>query len=239
MIMRIKSSLTLILILLVRPAPAPVPRCSPFIFINKLAEWTNVWSDSNPYFPVPPCEYGGPLEALSRGDFQSVFVTAQPLKISLHNFYEFIWLLKTGIPRMLRILAGNEPFIHDSRILNEGYQHFSSDTRTTQIGHNTPRRPEIIDNFKTYKSIVTNKIDKLAREGPDRHSTAFTPFGDLPARSIPAPLYRQDESQTADAVNQLLINRFYQNYLKSRKNLNPMPKKSFNLLSSAKQHYKT
>lgn len=49
------------------------------------------------------------------------------------------------------------------------------DTRTTQIGHNTPRRPEIIDNFKTYKSIVTNKIDKLAREGPDRHSTAFTP----------------------------------------------------------------
>ena len=49
------------------------------------------------------------------------------------------------------------------------------DTRTTQIGHNTPRRPEIIDNFKTYKSIITNKIDKLAREGPDRHSTAFTP----------------------------------------------------------------
>ena len=55
---------------LVVPAPAPVPRCSPFIFINKLAEWTNVWSDSNPYFPVPPCEYGGPLEALARGDLQ-------------------------------------------------------------------------------------------------------------------------------------------------------------------------
>ena len=56
--------------MLVVPAPAPVPRCSPFIFINKLAEWTNVWSDSNPYFPVPPCEYGGPLEALARGDLQ-------------------------------------------------------------------------------------------------------------------------------------------------------------------------
>ena len=55
---------------LVVPAPAPVPRCSPFIFINKLAEWTNVWSDSNPYFPVPPCEHGGPLEALARGDLQ-------------------------------------------------------------------------------------------------------------------------------------------------------------------------
>ena len=26
---------------------------------------------------------------------------------------------------MLRILAGNEPFISDSRILQEGYQHFS------------------------------------------------------------------------------------------------------------------
>ena len=48
-------------------------------------------------------------------------------------------------------------------------------TRTTQIGHSTQRRPEIIDNFKTYKAIVSDKIDKLAREGPDRHSTAFTP----------------------------------------------------------------
>ena len=54
-----------------------------------------------------------------------MFVTAQPLKISLHNFYEFVWLLKTGIPRMLRILAGNEPFIHDSKILSEGYQHYT------------------------------------------------------------------------------------------------------------------
>ena len=48
-------------------------------------------------------------------------------------------------------------------------------TRTTQIGHSTQRRPEIIDNFKTYKAIVSDKIDKLAREGPDRHSTAFIP----------------------------------------------------------------
>ena len=52
------------------PAPAPVPRCSPFIIINKLAEFNNLMSDSNPYFPVPPCEYGGPLEALARGDLQ-------------------------------------------------------------------------------------------------------------------------------------------------------------------------
>ena len=36
-------------------------------------------------------------------DYQSVFVTAQPLKIPLHNFYEFVWLLKTGLPRMFRL----------------------------------------------------------------------------------------------------------------------------------------
>ena len=59
-----------IFLFLPRPVPAPVPRCSPFIFINKLAEWTNIWSDSNPYFPVPPCEYGGPLQALARGDLK-------------------------------------------------------------------------------------------------------------------------------------------------------------------------
>ena len=33
------------------------------------------------------------------GDKLAVFVTSQPQKIPLHNFYEFIWLLKTGIPR--------------------------------------------------------------------------------------------------------------------------------------------
>ena len=47
--------------------PAPVPRCSPFIIINKLAEFNSIMSDANPYFPLPPCEYGGPLEALRAG----------------------------------------------------------------------------------------------------------------------------------------------------------------------------
>ena len=105
------------------PTPAPVPRCSPFIFINKLAEWSNIWSDSNPYFPVPPCEYGGPLEALTKGDLNSIFVLSKPLNIPLHNLYEFVWLLKTGFPRMARILAGKEPFIYDTKILREGYKH--------------------------------------------------------------------------------------------------------------------
>jgi len=36
--------------------PAPVPRCSFFIIINKLSEYSNILSDANPYFPVPPCK---------------------------------------------------------------------------------------------------------------------------------------------------------------------------------------
>jgi len=219
---------------LVVPAPAPVPRCSPFIFINKLAEWTNVWSDSNPYFPVPPCEHGGPLEALARGDLQSVFVTAQPLKISLHNFYEFVWLLKTGIPRMLRILAGNEPFIHDSKILSEGYQHYTPSTRTTQIGHSTQRRPEIIDNFKTYKAIVSDKIDKLAREGPDRHSTAFTPLGNLPARSVVEPQYiLADTTEPGPSLQLPLHQRQY-----DQNPSHQYQKQPFNLMSIPNQYHR-
>ena len=47
--------------------PAPVPRCSPYIIINKLAESSNIISDTNPYFPVGPCEYGNPLNAIRAG----------------------------------------------------------------------------------------------------------------------------------------------------------------------------
>merc|ERR1711988_223533 len=108
---------------------------------------------------------------------------------------------------MLRILAGNEPFISDSRILQEGYQHFSSNVRTTQIGHNTSRRPEIIDNFKTFKGIVSDKIDKLAREGPDRHSTAFTPLGNLPARSVVEPQYILADTTEAGPSLQLPLHQ--------------------------------
>ena len=54
-----------------------------------------------------------------------MFILAEPAKIPLHNLYEFVWLLKTGIPRMLRILAGNEAFIADPKILKEGYEHYT------------------------------------------------------------------------------------------------------------------
>ena len=52
----------LVLSCLIQPVPAPVPRCSPWIIINKLVEWNSLWSDNNPYFPIRPCEYGGPLQ---------------------------------------------------------------------------------------------------------------------------------------------------------------------------------
>ena len=105
-----------------QPTPAPVPRCSPFLFINKWAEFNSFWSDSNPYFPLPPCEYGGPLQALAAGDIKAVSVLASPLKIPRHNFYELVWFLKTGFPRLVRMITGKEKLITDPRILREGYK---------------------------------------------------------------------------------------------------------------------
>ena len=113
----------LLLSVLLGSSYAPVPRCSPFIIINKLAEFNNLMSDSNPYFPMPPCEYGGWRQALARGDLRSVFVLAEPAKIPLHNFYEFVWFLKTGLPRLARMITGKQKFVTDGRILREGYQH--------------------------------------------------------------------------------------------------------------------
>ncbi len=100
-------------------------RCSPYIIINKLVESNNALSDSNPYFPVPPCEYGTPSEALRAGDYKAVFVLAEPEKVPRHNFYELLWFMKTGLPRMMRMLAGGEKYIFDRGILNEGYQHYT------------------------------------------------------------------------------------------------------------------
>ena len=86
---------------------APVPRCSPFIGpINKLVESNSLTADFNPYFPVPPCEHGGPLQAVLAGDFESVFLLARPEKIPRHNIYEGKWLHTEGPRRLARILAG-------------------------------------------------------------------------------------------------------------------------------------
>jgi len=163
-----------------QPTPAPVPRCSPFFIINKLAEFNNLMSDSNPYFPTPPCEYGNAMNALRAGDFRSVFVLAEPAKIPLHNFYELVWFMKTGFPRFLRMVTGKQKFITDPKILRERYKHHTPYPRTVQLGQGTKRRPEIIDNFDAYKFVVGDKIRTLAREGPDKYHKPYTPQGPLP-----------------------------------------------------------
>lgn len=161
------------------PTPAPVPRCSPLFIINKLAEFNNLMSDSNPYFPVPPCEYGNAMNALRAGDFRSVFVLAEPTKIPLHNFYELVWFLNTGFPRFMRMVTGKQKFITKPKILRERYKHHTPYTRTVQLGQGTKRRPEIIDNFAAYKSVVGGKIRALLREGPDKYNKPYTPQGPL------------------------------------------------------------
>ena len=93
-------------------------------------------------------------------DLKSVFVTAEPWKIPLHNFYEFVWLLKTGIPRMLRytFLGGWE---------EGGY------------GNNNPLAWEsgkpISYKWAIHSSNNTSKVDHTALEKRDlwRHSTTF------------------------------------------------------------------
>ena len=91
------------------------------------------------------------------------------------------------------------------------------------------------------RKIIESELRSTFIETPVIKNVFNWRFGDLPARSVPAPLYRQGEAQTADTINQLLIKRFYQNYFKSRKNLNPIMKQKlqhpFDLHSSAKQHY--
>ena len=155
--------------------PAPVPRCSPFISINKLVEWTSLWSDSNSSFPVGPCEYGGPFRALQEGDYNAVFLLDEPGKVPRHNIYEFVWFLKTGLTRMKRMMLGLEPFQADFNILTEGYQHYTPSIRTTQLGHGTERRPEIIDDPDTFVDFVGGKIRSLFTEGPDLQRTRYTP----------------------------------------------------------------
>ena len=121
----VKSIYGQVIVFFPLPTPAPVPRCSPFFIINKLAEFNNLMSDSNPYFPMPPCEYGNAMNALRAGDFRSVFVLAEPAKIPLHNFYELVWFLKTGFPRFMRMVTGKEKFFTDQKILRERYKHYT------------------------------------------------------------------------------------------------------------------
>ena len=98
---------SVLICLQVKTVLAPVPRCSPFIIINKVPESNSFSSDFNPYFPVPECEYGGPLQALLAGDFAAVSLLADGgWKIPRHNAYELLWLFTKGPERLRRIIAG-------------------------------------------------------------------------------------------------------------------------------------
>jgi len=197
----------LILVLNLIPlVPAPVPRCSPLIIINKMVEWTSLWSDSNSYFPVGPCEYGGPLQALQARDYSAVFLLEDPTKIPRHNIYEFVWFLKTGWTRMKRMMLGLEPFQADPNILFEGYQHYTPEVRTTQLGHGTERRPEIIDDADIFVNFVGGRIRSLLTEGPDLQRTRYTPVGPLTRRNV--KVQKRNQKQQLKEIGSKSLSRF-------------------------------
>lgn len=157
---------------------APVPRCSPYLLINKLMEWNSWSSDMNPYFPVPPCEHGGPMQAIMKGDYKSVFVLADPEIVPRHNLHEIIWFMKTGYTRLRRILKNKEPIDYDFDILREGYaNHHTDRIRTTQLGHGTERRPELLDNKEMSINFQGEKLKDYYMHGPDKVATNFNSEG--------------------------------------------------------------
>ena len=153
---------TCVLLFFVKTSYAPVPRCSPFIIINKIPESSNYKNDFNPYFPVPPCEYGGPLQALQAGDLASVsLIAAGPDKILKHNLYEGVWLFTRGPRKIKKFLTGEEKFVFDPSIIFEGYSH---NRGTLRIGDNSHRDTSIIDNEEKYM----RGIQALLAEGKRR-----------------------------------------------------------------------
>jgi len=80
---------------------------------------------------------------------------------------------------MKRMLLGLEPFEADINILLEGYQHYTPNVRTTQLGHGTEKRPELIDDKDLFNNFVFGKILSLFVEGPDFFPTNYTPTGPL------------------------------------------------------------
>jgi len=175
---------------------APVPRCSPFLIINKLMEWTSATSDMNPYFPVPPCEHGGPLQAILKGDYKSALLMADPDIIPRHNIHELIWFMKTGYARMRRYLKNKEPIEYDFNILREGYDnHYTERIRTKQIGFGTERRPELLDNRDVAVNFAGEKLKDYYLHGQDQVATKFNSAGLL--------LLPEEEHLDPDLIPQL------------------------------------
>ena len=159
-LLKVKSMLVEIasvFLLMLQTAFAPVPRCSPFIIINKIPESSNFMNDFNPYFPVPECEYGGPLQAMLAGDFKAVSLLADGAwKIPRHNAYEGLWLFTKGPEKLKKFITGEEEFQFDPSILFEGYSH---DRGTKRIGQDDHRDTTAIDNDYLFKQGIKDLIN--------------------------------------------------------------------------------
>lgn len=187
-------------------AYAPVPRCSPFFIINKWMEWNSWSSDMNPYFPVPPCEYGGPAQAVLAGDYKSVFIMDSPDIIPRHNLHELIWYMKTGYSRLRRMMNKKEPFEFDFNIMREGFSdHYTPKIRTKQFGHGTYRRPEVLDNREIYLNFAGEKLKEYYKHGTDKVGTNFNTEGLLLSpedQHIDPDLLNSKDTPTSDSSDQ-------------------------------------
>jgi len=172
------SSLFPFLLVLFLPTPslAPVPRCGPLIIINKVPESQSLISDLNPFFPVPPCEYGGPLQALRAGDYESVFgglpgqLDHIPLfprgELAKHNLLEGIHILNKVAPRVAMWLRGEGDLKVNWDILTEGYTHHTQEPRTIQFGHKTHRDPSLLLDDKKFAQHAGGMLDELYAKAP-------------------------------------------------------------------------
>ena len=111
----------------------------------------------NPFFPVPECEYGGPVQAILAGDFNAVFLLNEPDLIPLHNLYELVWIVKKGWPRLQRILAGEEKFKFSLDKLLEGYKGNENPQTDIQLGQGTQRDESKIRN--SFEQSIQELID--------------------------------------------------------------------------------
>jgi len=133
-------------------------------------------SDLNPFFPVPPCEYGGPLQALRAGDYESVFgglpgqVDHLPLfpkgQLARHNLLEGIHVLNKVAPRVARWLRGEGDIMVNWDILTEGYSHHTPEPRTIQFGHDTHRDPDLILDDDKFVVHAGSMLEELYSKQP-------------------------------------------------------------------------
>eukprot|EP00090_Calanus_glacialis_P046481 TRINITY_DN9155_c0_g1_i1.p1 TRINITY_DN9155_c0_g1~~TRINITY_DN9155_c0_g1_i1.p1 ORF type:complete len:168 (-),score=24.31 TRINITY_DN9155_c0_g1_i1:477-980(-) len=156
------NTAVLLALALVPPIPclAPMPPCSPFILMNKMIESSNLLSDIHPYYPIPPCPHGGPLQALSKGDINSVFIKDVPR----HLWYELSWLLAVGLPRKWEAITGKYPVKVNMDILTEGYKHKTREPRTEQFGHSSSRNPDLFHQKKIFDQLVARNFRIAAQK---------------------------------------------------------------------------